>query len=167
MIRFNINEICGFLVRKFRLSTGPEAAPLRSAHFICEPKMNGLSAKNFADYQLPIAQISAQAVAWRFNIGGNTSGVYFLFNGDELVYVGQASSIGSRLNAHAKSKKPWNRCAWIVVDDQEIKNHLEAVYINDHYPLHNKRTEVLPKGVKRKRCEKIVVLPLSPLRLPR
>jgi predicted GIY-YIG superfamily endonuclease len=41
--------------------------------------------------------------------------VYFLFSGNEVVYVGQSTTVGSRLSAHSKDKE-FDRASGIIVE---------------------------------------------------
>lgn len=66
------------------------------------------------------------------------TGVYFLFQGDQIVYVGQTRSIAERIGQHIKTKA-FDSFAWIEVP----KDRLEAVeraYINSLRPPLNKTT---------------------------
>ena len=57
----------------------------------------------------------------------NFSGVYFLLDGDEIVYVGQAVNIYSRIAQH--TDKQFDRYAFVLCDVDMLDN-LESLYIH-------------------------------------
>lgn len=63
-------------------------------------------------------------------------GVYFLVEGDEIVYVGQARDIMFRLAHHAKSEKVFSKYTFIECDVEEL-NEIEAAYIVKFAPRYN------------------------------
>ena len=67
-------------------------------------------------------QIVEQSTSWE-----KLSGVYFLIDGDEVVYVGQSLNIFSRINNH-KDKK-FDRYAYVNCDPN-VMDRLESLYIH-------------------------------------
>lgn len=74
-------------------------------------------------------QIVNQSTPW-----GNLSGVYFLIDGNEVVYVGQSVNVFSRINSH-KDKK-FDRYAYVNCD-QSMMDRLESLYIHFLQPKLN------------------------------
>lgn len=57
------------------------------------------------------------------------SGVYFLIEGNEIVYVGQSIDVYNRVTSHAlKGEKVFDRYAYIEVNPDDL-NEVEADYI--------------------------------------
>lgn len=67
-------------------------------------------------------QIVQSAAPW-----GNTVGVYFLIDGDEIVYVGQSINIMVRISTH--NDKKFDRYAYIACDKSSL-DFLESIYIH-------------------------------------
>lgn len=66
------------------------------------------------------------------------SGIYFLFQDNELVYVGQAACLDIRLLTHiSEGIKQFNRFAWIPCEKENLE-YLEAQYILKFLPKYNK-----------------------------
>lgn len=63
-------------------------------------------------------------------------GLYFLFDGDELVYVGQTEDLDARLSVHRKSEKKWNSYAFLPCFLENMDS-LEARYIIRYSPRYN------------------------------
>ena len=66
-----------------------------------------------------------------------TKGIYFLFDKDEIVYIGQSNFIEKRIFEHTNDKSftSWN---FIEFNSNEDLNDLEADYILKHKPKYNK-----------------------------
>lgn len=77
------------------------------------------------------------------------SGVYFLFEGDEVVYVGQGANPMARINTHLIDKK--FDSYYVVPCDEENLNQTEAEYITKYLPKYNKSMPQSPssRGVGR------------------
>jgi len=68
----------------------------------------------------------------------NKSGIYFLYDNNELVYIGKATkSIKSRVSSHKSIGKVYNKViAYIIESDTDI--HVAELYlINLHKPKYN------------------------------
>ena len=64
-------------------------------------------------------------------------GVYFLFMGDALLYIGQSIDVHARLSNHRKSS-PFVFDSFHVEPCHKDKlNALESIYINTHLPPEN------------------------------
>ena len=64
-------------------------------------------------------------------------GVYFLLDGDEIVYVGQSkSNIPARIQAHAKDKE--FQKFTVMPCDPDMLDDLEAKYIAQYAPKYNR-----------------------------
>lgn len=64
------------------------------------------------------------------------SGIYFLLDDDEIVYVGQSKNIQARFENHTKSNKIFNRWFYIFCDIEDL-NKTEAYYILMLRPKYN------------------------------
>jgi hypothetical protein len=62
--------------------------------------------------------------------------VYFLFSGNEVVYVGQSTTVGSRLSAHSKDKE-FDRASGIIVEPYR-RLAVESAFIRLLKPKYNK-----------------------------
>jgi len=65
-----------------------------------------------------------------------TKGVYFLFNGDVLVYIGQSTTIESRVKQHTVDKV-FDSYSFLVVEDNATRLDLESFLILKHNPPYN------------------------------
>ncbi len=65
------------------------------------------------------------------------TGVYFLLNGTEIVYVGQAYDVMSRIGFHRDEKKKEFNSYYIVECPKEHLNLVEAHFILKFKSLHN------------------------------
>jgi predicted GIY-YIG superfamily endonuclease len=71
--------------------------------------------------------------------------IYFLFQGDEVVYIGQTRSLLSRISAHQNgtvdtAKKDFDSIS-VVPSTKESVNDDERVYIGYYSPKHNKHNK--------------------------
>ncbi len=64
------------------------------------------------------------------------TGIYFLLDGEQVVYVGQTLSISSRIYDHHRSSKKFNRFAWVRCKP-ELLNDWEGYYIGSLLPKYN------------------------------
>ena len=71
---------------------------------------------------------------------GNCSGVYFLFDDDALVYVGQGWNCLLRVAEHTKkdSDKVFNNWSYIPVDSEQERKELESQLRASLKPKYNK-----------------------------
>lgn len=82
-----------------------------------------------------LEELQKESQPVNFNL---TSGIYFLFQDDELVYVGQAACRDIRLLTHiSEGLKKFNRFAWIPCEPENLE-YLEAQYILKFLPKYNK-----------------------------
>lgn len=93
------------------------------------------------------------------------SGVYFLLQGDHVVYVGQAKNVKKRIAEHkADPEKVFDAYSFLPCDAEDLDT-LEALYIMHLRPKQNKRqpglynilraTRKLPKNLKMPDAEAI------------
>jgi hypothetical protein len=93
------------------------------------------------------------------------SGVYFLLQGNHVVYVGQAKNVKKRLAMHkADPDRVFDSYAFLPCDEKDLDT-LEALYIMHLRPKQNKRqpslynilqaTRKLPKNLKMPDAEAI------------
>ena len=72
-------------------------------------------------------------------------GIYFLFKGDELVYIGKSVNIYGRVNSH--DQDDWDTYSYIEVDgyvrDFELSK-LEKAYQLKYRPRYNKIDKLIP-----------------------
>ena len=69
-----------------------------------------------------------------------TPGVYFLYHGEILVYVGQSSSVQRRINEHLQQKViRFDRCSFIYIPDLADRLRQEQEFIKTMRPAVNYR----------------------------
>lgn len=67
-----------------------------------------------------------------------TSGVYFLYENDELVYIGESENVFSRIGTHIKEGvKDFDNWTYVEVDNTKNRKHLESFLINICKPKYN------------------------------
>ena len=72
-----------------------------------------------------------------YEIPNNTSGTYFLLNNEnEVVYVGKATCVNSRISQHKKNKN-FSNVVIIETKNQNDAEVLERIYLNINLPLLN------------------------------
>lgn len=71
---------------------------------------------------------------------GNVSGVYFLFNGDELVYIGQGWNCLLRVAEHTRkdSDKMFTHWNFIEIQSDTERKDVERELRRIHSPKHNR-----------------------------
>lgn len=74
-------------------------------------------------------------------------GVYFLFNGEQLCYIGQSVDILSRICSHAK-EKVFTSYAFIECQENEL-NEMEKQYIGKYTPELNRCLNIKHKTEKK------------------
>lgn len=73
--------------------------------------------------------------------------IYFLLEGETIVYVGQTVNLKSRLKEHSKNKT-FDRVEYFFTSKTKPETDLlEAVLILKHLPKYNKSLPVAPKEV--------------------
>lgn len=65
-------------------------------------------------------------------------GVYFLFEKDDIVYIGQSKNILTRINYHKQFK--WDRFSFVEMKEGRRLRELEHKYISALKPKHNKKS---------------------------
>jgi excinuclease UvrABC nuclease subunit len=71
---------------------------------------------------------------------GNVSGVYFLYDGEELVYVGQGWNCLLRVAEHTRkdSEKTFTHWSFVAVESESERKELERRLRVKHSPKYNK-----------------------------
>jgi excinuclease UvrABC nuclease subunit len=71
---------------------------------------------------------------------GNTPGIYFLFNDDELVYIGKGWNCLLRVAEHTRrdSNKVFTSWEYVQIDDKEKYDELEKSLIREFRPQYNR-----------------------------
>lgn len=86
-----------------------------------------------------------QLKATRQDLTPRQQGIYFLFDGEELVYVGISTDIATRVITHRNNpNKVFDSFSWYPVEDPEEMARLEADYIFRDTPKYN--MTMLPKS---------------------
>lgn len=77
---------------------------------------------------------------------GNSSGIYSLYNGDKLYYVGIADKLLGRVewHTHDKHQYNWNKVSFFVIDRHRYSKDIETVILR----ITKKNTKSEPKGNK-------------------
>lgn len=71
-----------------------------------------------------------------------TGGIYFLYDGDNLVYIGQSGNIFERVGRHIKDNvKKFDNWEYQIVEDKEERNNLEGYLIKVFKPKYNQKGE--------------------------
>ena len=73
------------------------------------------------------------------------TGVYFLIAGDDVVYVGQSYDVMGRISTHNKSKRMFDRYAFVEVAEEDLLK-VEKAYITAFQPRWNISHNV-PQGI--------------------
>ena len=73
-------------------------------------------------------------------LDGNLGGVYFLFNNDEMVYIGKGWNCLLRVAEHTRkdSDKVFDSWNYIEIDDSATRGKGERELINKYKPMYNK-----------------------------
>ena len=100
----------------------------KSEHLVCQ-HLENISSDALEKYQKMIRQYVRRR-----------SGIYALYRGDRLYYVGLASNLRSRLKGHLRDrhKNLWDRFSvYLTVGDQHMKE-LESLVLRISKPIGNK-----------------------------
>ena len=82
---------------------------------------------------LPLDQLRGLPIA-DDTTGG--SGVYFMWHGPVLVYVGQSRCVGNRIEQHGH-RKPYTRITWLSVTADAWLRDYEGDYVRRYSPPFN------------------------------
>lgn len=109
--------------------------------------------KDEASLTMNLLDLTALRVARR-SMPTRLCGIYFLFDGDELVYIGQSRDIVLRLFQHSRPRyaapaKRFTTYAWVECEPDEL-NALELAYLAKFRPALN--TKPLPGEPGKKRA---------------
>lgn len=65
-------------------------------------------------------------------------GIYFLYDGDEIVYIGMAIDIPTRINVHRQQKKyKFNSAKYLLIENSKDRAKLERKFIKEFRPKFN------------------------------
>ena len=109
----------------------------RTNHLVCE-YLEKIDRKMLVKYQDLIREF----------IKGH-QGIYALYRGDRLYYVGLATNLRRRLKAHLRDrhKNAWNRFSvYLVIENQHIKE-LESLFLRILMPDGNAKKGTFPKAI--------------------
>ena len=76
------------------------------------------------------------------------SGVYLLWNNNEIVYIGESYDIMNRLSHHKCSNKKWNSYSYRECETGLDRIIIEAILISQHKPKYNNKPNDLKNGIK-------------------
>lgn len=76
----------------------------------------------------------------KFPLGGSCSGVYFLYQEEELVYIGQGWNCLLRVAEHTRkdSDKKFTHWSFLPVEDEVERKRLERELRTKHKPKFNR-----------------------------
>jgi hypothetical protein len=110
---------------EFRLSLGGRPIVTRSAIGVRDPapppdpEVEALRAwkRGNPQWRPPsIDDLRAQSAAYAFDELPDECGLYFLFSGDCLLYIGMSVDIAARIIAHRRARRiPFDRFAWLAL----------------------------------------------------
>lgn len=71
-----------------------------------------------------------------------TGGIYFLYDNDNLVYIGKSSNIFYRIGTHIHQQlKKFDSWEYQIIEDEEERSNMEGYLIDIFKPKYNKRGE--------------------------
>lgn len=131
---FDINDIEEFVYNKMIM----RSEPIQTS-FILFDELNTMPTKDLPNelrsyyndvYELPLHELYAPP------------GVYFLYDNDNLVYIGQSVHIKLRIITHMReNKKKFNKCFFIKVSKEKLFE-VETTLINKYKPIYNQKQSV-------------------------
>lgn len=109
----------------------------REAHAWAQRREQSLTDGIAAEWQPPPIQLlplEALRALPAVDLASKFSGVYFLWNEDKLVYVGQAGNIAKRIGYHLSSPPtPWRRATCLQIP-HPWQLAIEQLYISAYLP---------------------------------
>jgi hypothetical protein len=72
----------------------------------------------------------------RVTNGRNGSGIYFLWWGPQLLYIGQSVEVGYRIQQHRK-QKDFTHATWLMTAEECLRR-AEQSYVTYHRPILNR-----------------------------
>ena len=88
----------------------------------------------------------------REEVNAPAPGVYKLFRGDRMIYVGQSRDVHSRVKQHASNGRKYDRYVYEEIRDPGERNRIERELIEECQPIENMRHTLrheLPKVLRR------------------
>ncbi len=114
------------------------------ACFVAEQKpvmtTNGLTPEQFIRGEMPYVQIlQLQEIRRLARAGRCAAGVYFLWLGDQLQYIGKSVSVSHRIEQHRRQVKiQFDSCNFLPLEPIEI-GFTERAYIDRYAPPFNRQ----------------------------
>lgn len=84
---------------------------------------------------------------YSFGSPPHESGIYFLFDKDDLIYIGESVSIHNRLIQHYKNKR-FDSYSCMIGMPGLYRKEIEAFYIHKYEPVLNAKYDRLHKAYK-------------------
>ena len=111
------------------------------------------------------AKATLDEIRWfkRYHIEATFCGVYFLFDGDECVYVGKSGNVHARVQQHkTQGLKGFESYTWMPAEPDDV-GYWELHYIEKINPRLNQSGRVLQKsyGVENRSAKLLETAPKS------
>lgn len=87
----------------------------------------------------------------------NYCGVYWLYDKDEIVYIGFSENLLSRIKQHATTKKVWDKAKTMVIEDKKIARGVEKTLLLNFITRYNSSTHKMVYEDRISRGEQIVI----------
>ena len=73
---------------------------------------------------------------------GDSSGIYALYKGKKLYYVGIAQNLMNRVGSHMKNKhsRKWDSVSFFVINRHRMSKDIESIILRIVFPQGNKQT---------------------------
>ena len=71
------------------------------------------------------------------NLGADWCGIYFLFDDEELVYIGKGANVYARIGTHKKNDIKFNGASYYPVANEQERDMLEVRLIWEFKPAYN------------------------------
>jgi hypothetical protein len=93
----------------------------------------------------PIPKASMEHIADTMEkIMRHKSGIYALYNNDELYYVGKTQNLRARIKDHIRYTDKWNKFRIFLIDKKHLPD-VETIVLTIAKPKGNKKGGILPK----------------------
>lgn len=64
------------------------------------------------------------------------TGVYWLLDGDEIVYIGYSTNLISRIKSHTNTKE-WTKAKFVIINDKRLSYLIEFALLKKYTPKYN------------------------------
>jgi len=99
---------------------------------------HGLLAENSARIMLDLCELQARILSWPGEQPPLQSGIYFLFMGNDLMYVGKSINAQSRIQQHKDNGRVFDGWSFVAVPEIFLED-VERNYITKFTPPENVR----------------------------